>query len=141
MTKPNGWTGGPWTIEFGDTVMAGVEVRKRGECSGKNMVEICKIDHDDFDIPKRVAKANLRLIASAPSLYEALSELLAKIQSEGCHHESTYRGGTILTFCDDCGQKWADDENGGFIPYAEPTHIAKARAALSAAKGERDGCE
>jgi len=46
-----------------------------------------------------------------------------------CTHESTRRGGTIWTICDDCGRKW-DDDRGGFVPYSDPPGISALRAAL-----------
>ncbi len=63
---------------------------------------------------------------------EALRDLLDHVDRNTCAHEDTYRGGSIWTICDSCGQKWADDR-GGVIPYSDPEPVAKARAALKAA--------
>lgn len=62
---------------------------------------------------------------------QAFEKLLSHVEQDECLHEGTHRGGAIWTICDDCGQKWADDE-GGFKPYEPPAFIAEARAALDA---------
>lgn len=46
-----------------------------------------------------------------------------------CTHEETYRGGAIWTICPQCDRKWADDQ-GGFVPYADPPAVQQARALL-----------
>ena len=46
-----------------------------------------------------------------------------------CRHEATKRGGAIWTICEDCGQKWADDE-GGFKPSRWPDIVDKALDAI-----------
>ena len=50
-------------------------------------------------------------------------------------HENTHRGGAIWTICDDCGQKWADDE-GGMPGFAVPAAIQNAEALLTAAPAQ-----
>jgi len=52
--------------------------------------------------------------------------LLDRVERDQCEHENTYRGGNIWTFCEDCGQKWADDD-GGFQPYVAPDWLVEAR--------------
>lgn len=69
---------------------------------------------------------------SEQAVTEALRDLLDHVDRNTCAHEDTYRGGSIWTICDGCGQKWADDR-GGFSPYSDPEPVAKARAALKAA--------
>jgi ribosomal protein L37AE/L43A len=62
---------------------------------------------------------------------EALANLVRYVERNECQHESTHRGGSIWTICDDCGRKWADDR-GGFKPYEPAPELEAARAALSA---------
>lgn len=62
-------------------------------------------------------------------LSAALKDMLNYYDRETCTHEETHRGGAIWTICDSCGRKWADDE-GGFVPYAEPLFVGCARQAL-----------
>jgi len=45
----------------------------------------------------------------------ALRKALAYADQNICRHDTTMRGGMIWTICEDCGEKWADDE-GGFKP-------------------------
>lgn len=66
-------------------------------------------------------------------LVMALEDLLKYADMNTCRHEETHRGGSIWTICDQCGQKWADDE-GGMPRYEEPPAIASARKVLSEAK-------
>src|ERR1700712_2388584 len=66
----------------------------------------------------------------SPELREAFQAFFDAVTGDECHHDNTRRGGAIWTICDDCGGKWADDQ-GGFTGYADPEHIAAARAALS----------
>lgn len=73
--------------------------------------------------------ANIR----AKRLEEALETLLRFAECQICYHESTHRGGSIWTICDDCGAKWADDE-GGKPKFKEPKEIVNARKALAAAR-------
>ena len=63
-------------------------------------------------------------------LVEAAKALLKYAERNECHHEETHRGGFIWTFCDGCGQRWADDR-GGFQPYEEPAEFEAARAVLA----------
>lgn len=55
-----------------------------------------------------------------------LRQLLDHVDRETCVHEDTHRGGFIWTICGQCGRRWADDE-GGFVPYADPPDVARAR--------------
>lgn len=59
---------------------------------------------------------------------DALRNLLTYAEQNTCTHESTHRGGAIWTICDDCGEKWADDE-GGKPRYKEPIEFTRARRA------------
>lgn len=74
----------------------------------------------------------LRLREENARLKEALENLLRFAECQICYHESTHRGGSIWTICDDCGAKWADDE-GGKPEFKEPNEIVNARKALAAA--------
>ena len=65
----------------------------------------------------------------------ALRDLFQYAERQECGHEDTHRGGLIWTICDGCGKKWADDE-GGFVPYVEPSPIARARALTAQPAGE-----
>jgi hypothetical protein len=74
------------------------------------------------------------LYASPPvdsSALKALRDLLDHVDQNTCTHDTTHRGGSIWTICDECEQSWADDK-GGFKPYVDPEPVAKARAVLSA---------
>ena len=73
-------------------------------------------------------------ILSLPELVAAVRRLLALHDESVCVHESCTRGGAIWTICDDCGQKWADDE-GGFVPYSDPPDVDEARALLRRLEG------
>lgn len=66
-----------------------------------------------------------------PNVFRALSWLLDYTDANTCRHETTHRGGLIWTVCDDCEQRWADD-NGGFIPYEDAGAVANARAVRDA---------
>lgn len=67
-----------------------------------------------------------------PQLVEALRQVVAHA-GEKCPHANTYRGGVQWTICEDCGEKWADDEGGkpreGLTSYV----WQEARTALAAA--------
>lgn len=63
----------------------------------------------------------------------ALEGMLRLYDANACRHETTHRGGSIWTICEDCGQKWADDR-GGFKPYRDPPEVKAARAAITAGK-------
>jgi hypothetical protein len=73
--------------------------------------------------------------AEVERLREALKKCLAKIDSEICTHEDTYRGGAIWTICHGCGMQWADDR-GGFKPYQDPQWLTEIRSALSTKEQE-----
>lgn len=62
---------------------------------------------------------------------EALQAMLNRDELNTCQHENTHRGGAIWTICDDCNDKWADDE-GGKPKWKDPKEWIAARAALSA---------
>lgn len=62
-------------------------------------------------------------------LVTALEDLLKYADMNTCRHEETHRGGTIWTICDQCGQKWADDE-GGMPAFEEPQALKSARKIL-----------
>ncbi len=64
-------------------------------------------------------------------LLEASRIALDYYDRNACPHENTHRGGFIWTICDDCGKKWADDE-GGFVAYSDPPHVAELRDAITA---------
>ena len=66
------------------------------------------------------------------SLGAELRSLADRAEQEQCHHDSTHRGGILWTICDDCNEKWADDE-GGFKPYVVPNWIQSARKAAELA--------
>ena len=88
------------------------------------------LDEDTFRFWLRNQKACAdKTKTETARLRDALKNLLSYAERNECQHESTHRGGTIWTICDDCGAKWADDE-GGFKPYCEPVEITAARQAL-----------
>lgn len=58
-----------------------------------------------------------------------LRDLLNHLDANTCLHETTHRGGSIWTICDDCDAKWADDK-GGFKPHQDEPAVAAARAYL-----------
>lgn len=68
---------------------------------------------------------------------EALNEAL-KLDPT-CDHANTLRGGSIWTFCDDCGKEWADDR-GGFRPDPPNETIGTVLAALAAIRAARAEC-
>jgi hypothetical protein len=65
----------------------------------------------------------------AVGLKAAARQALDDWDRNTCRHETTHRGGSIWTICDDCGREWADDR-GGFVPYADPQGIAALRNIL-----------
>jgi hypothetical protein len=73
MTKPNGWTGGPWVVGTdtfdNDGIPESLIVQRDGPLAIAFAIEISAKSSE----PR---KANARLIAAAPSLYEALAELI-----------------------------------------------------------------
>lgn len=104
MTKPNGWTGVTWDVE-GVHVFVDDRVQV---CCGRGHNECCgspDIEGDRHLVATAETEDYARLIAAAPSLYEALAEILVAYEdpgNEGHTHDDT---------------------------------VAKARAALSAAEG------
>jgi len=58
---------------------------------------------------------------------QALLAIANQAEGNFCQHENTKRGGIIWTICEDCGQKWADDQ-GGFKPYEPPAFVVALRA-------------
>jgi hypothetical protein len=70
-------------------------------------------------------------MTDCPDLRAALEKLLRYVDDNTCVHETTKRGGSIWTICEDCGRKWADDE-GGFVPHQDATEVAAAREVLAA---------
>jgi len=66
-------------------------------------------------------------------LLEALEGLLRRDERNTCQHEETHRGGAIWEICDQCGEKWADDE-GGKPVWTDPPEWVLARAALAKAR-------
>ncbi len=60
-------------------------------------------------------------------LRDALLRLIRDVRY--CSHDDTHRGGAIWTICDQCGQRWADDE-GGFKPNPLDEIVDGARNAL-----------
>lgn len=62
---------------------------------------------------------------------EALEGLIRYVESQGCSHEDTHRGGSIWTICSTCGMKWADDEGGMPSHFPEPKPVQIARDTLS----------
>ncbi|WP_019025344.1 MULTISPECIES: hypothetical protein [unclassified Thioalkalivibrio] len=63
-------------------------------------------------------------------LAEALKAVLRRDERNTCMHEDTHRGGVLWEICDQCGQKWADDE-GGRPEWEDPKEWGQARAALT----------
>lgn len=69
--------------------------------------------------------------ALCDQMKNALSSLNRFASQQICEHTETYRGGTMLEICRQCGAKWADDE-GGKPNFVEPVVITNAIAALEA---------
>ena len=79
MTKPNGWTGGPWIVGTDTFDNDGIEESLIAQRNGPHAIAFAiEISAASSD----TRKANARLIASAPELYEALKEL---VDSMGCN--------------------------------------------------------
>lgn len=98
------------------------------------------VENTTYNIASRIASAErgaqeararaFKAEQDAAALRDHLKAALRHYDMNTCIHENTKRGGTIWTICEDCGRKWADDE-GGFVPYADPPEIARARNAVS----------
>lgn len=73
-------------------------------------------------------------------LVTALEDLLKYADMNTCRHEETHRGGTLWTICDQCGQKWADDE-GGMPAFKEPQALKSARKVLEDVRGVAAGAQ
>ena len=73
------------------------------------------------------------LIAAAPELMEALSNLLARDQRNTCQHIHTRRDSGTWQHCDECGAMWADDE-GGKPAWEDPPEWVKASAIIEKLK-------
>jgi hypothetical protein len=88
MTKPNGWTGGPWC-------RAGV--KRKGlqivSPSGRYVADC----NQSVGITPGEKNANARLIAAAPSLYEALSGLMDAYQGDSGWQERRAKARAALS--------------------------------------------
>lgn len=99
---------GPWRV-VNDTAIVGPGYDERADRPQPVIVE-----HSSGGIAFVEAKANARLIAAAPELYEALKDLL-----------------------NECPQEFDGlPEHGRLLPTARNARIAKARAALAKADGK-----
>ena len=82
-----------------------------------------------------VARYRQRLLACAPSIPEAVMEVITglvyEVERNICPHEETHRGGQ-WEICDMCGARWADDR-GGKPEFKWPEVVEKARDMLAAA--------
>ena len=101
-------------------------------------------DDDRFVVTKGDLRGVLSLIPSptpSPAIPDreeilgVLRALIRHVEDSECQHEDTHRGGAIWTICDGCGKKWADDE-GGFVPYAEPAPLIRARSLIAKLEGK-----
>jgi len=70
------------------------------------------------------------MTAARNQVVAALAAALDHYERNICEHTSTHRGGSIWTFCDDCGAQWADDR-GGFKPFQRPREIEEAYEVLA----------
>lgn len=69
-------------------------------------------------------------------MLRALKALHRWADGKVCRHEDTHRGGTIWEICDQCGERWADDE-GGKPRFELPDCIVDAEFAIAAAEKEQ----
>lgn len=130
-------TPGPWLTNDRNTSTPFDISIKNGTCFcqigwGTKRQDITHIAANDPPTVIATIDELLRLRGENARLKEALENLLRFAECQICYHESTHRGGSIWTICDDCGAKWADDE-GGKPEFKEPNEIVNARKALAAA--------
>lgn len=123
------WTPGPW-MEIGDGYREdGIEITT-SDRQANDMVEIAAVEVDfeeEFDAEQR---ANARLIAAAPDLYEACAGLLAWAD------KALAPGDAGCDFMNGDSPANKDGQNG----WDElETAIAGVRAALAKAEGRDDG--
>jgi len=130
-------------IEDGGAVEAGRDIWEVSNQLAGYVDERTPQDLCDFLTRKSKAAADLaaeitRLRAENAGMRDAAKVLDDHYERSVCHHDSTHRGGSIWTFCDDCGAQWADDE-GGFRAFEYPAEVVSARAALSKASQAEGG--
>ena len=70
-------------------------------------------------------------------IVSTLKGLLNEYYKHVCYHDETHRGGSIWTFCDQCGAKWSDDRN-PFKPYVDPPIVAQANFICDVLIGGRE---
>lgn len=128
-------TPGPWRRHPGRSLV--VSMTSEDEpiiCDARKAADSAHIAANSPDVVIATIDELLRLREDNERLKEGLENLLRFAECQICYHESTHRGGSIWTICDDCGAKWADDE-GGKPKFKEPNEIVNARKALAAARG------
>lgn len=78
MTKPNGWTGGPWIAEVVEGNSGGWRAQEQSIVIriGETLVASYVTSYCEYPESREENAANARLIAAAPSLYEALAAVL-----------------------------------------------------------------
>ena len=109
MTK---FTKGPWVAKRGNNFW-GFECKDHGKLG--NVASSAFSGFQKLHNAEEVMKAKAHLIAAAPELYEALSEMVE--QAIGCWHNH-----------------YGHEQDPNDMPM--PEHIGKARAALAKARGE-----
>ena len=89
MSNETKFTPGPWVV---NEQFAATELLDGHYCAitaGSGVYGSGCYEHDGFEITGYIGMANAHLIASAPELYEALSDVMAQLsgQEKSCGHD------------------------------------------------------